>query len=295
VKIIRKTLTKGEMFMKKSFVFIAALTVFSLVVIGHPILSGGETVGSPMQPMDGMVYIPAGNFPMGSDNGFGNGRPVHTVYLDAFYIDKYEVTNAQFAQFLTDGNDPYYYDLMKITKDGDAYTAQPGYENHPAVWVDWFTAKAYCEWAGKRLPTEAEWEKAARGTDGRTYPWGEEIDGRMANYHLSGDPYDVRAPSDETTPVGYYNGINSGTVDSPSPYGVYDMAGNAWEWVGDWYSETYYSHSPSSNPQGPSSGAGRVLKGGAWNFYPYYVQSALRYYFYPYSKFFLIGFRCARS
>jgi len=245
----------------------------------------------------GMVYVPAGNFTMGSSSGEIDEQPVHTVYLSPYYIDKYEVTNSQFAQFLSAGNGSHYDSQMKITQSGSTYTAQSGYEAHPVVYiggvnssVDWNGAKAYCEWAGKRLPTEAEWEKAARGTDGRTYPWGEGLSGTRANYWNSSDPYD-----NGTTPVGYYNGVNSGTVDSPSPYGAYDMAGNVWEWVSDWYDSTYYSSSPSSNPQGPSSGTYRVLRGGVWDNYTDALRAAARGYSNPPYRSDRLGFRCAKD
>jgi formylglycine-generating enzyme required for sulfatase activity len=278
--------------MKKGSVFTALLITLNLVASACPILSE-EGADGPSNLYADMVYVSAGSFTMGSDIGNKNEHPVHIVYLDAYYIDRYDVTNAQFAQFLSDGNGSYYNSSMKITSNGNIYAVQPGYDSHPVVWVSWFGARAYCEWASKRLPTEAEWEKAARGTDARTYPWGEGIDGTRANYWKSGDPYDNFVPG--TTPVGYYNGLNSGTVDSPSPYGAYDMAGNVFEWVADWYSETYYSSSPPSNPQGPSGGGGRVMRGGAWNLYPYYLRSAVRYYFYPFGGHFLVGFRCARD
>jgi formylglycine-generating enzyme required for sulfatase activity len=224
---------------------------------------------------------------MGSDSGYSDEQPVHTVYLDAFSIDKYEVTNGQFAQFLSAGNGSHYYSSMRITKSGSTYTAQSGYGNHPVVYVDRNGAKAYCEWAGKRLPTEAEWEKAARGTDGRTYPWGESDPGvspYRANYYLgingAGDGYQ------ETAPVGSFPA-------GVSPYGAYDMAGNVWEWVSDWYSSTYYSSSPSSNPQGPSSGTYRLLRGGSWyDNNPYFLRAAFRYGDYPDNRYASLGFRC---
>jgi formylglycine-generating enzyme required for sulfatase activity len=232
-----------------------------------------EKDGSPIP--GGVVYVPAGNFTMGSDSGFSDEKPVHTVYLDAYYIDRFEVTNFQFAEFLSAGNGSHYDSPMRITQSGSTYTAQSGYENHPVIHVNWYGAKAYCEWAGKRLPTEAEWEKAARGTDGRTYPWGEGIDSTKANYNSS-----------ETTPVGSYPG-------GVSPYGAYDMTGNVWEWVSDWYSSTYYSSSPSSNPQGSSSGSLRVLRGGSWNYInPSALRSAFRAGLDPGLRLPYYGFRC---
>jgi formylglycine-generating enzyme required for sulfatase activity len=240
-----------------------------------------------------MVYVPAGNFTIGSDSGGSDEQPVHTVYLDAYYIDKYEVTNAQFAQFLSAGNSSHYNSSMRITQSGSAYTAQSGYENHPVVYVDWNVAKAYCKWVGKRLPTEAEWEKAARGTDGRTYPWGEGIDGTRANYCDVNCAYSWKDSSvndgyAETAPVGSYPA-------GVSPYGAYDMAGNVWEWVTDWYSSAYYSSSPSSNPQGPSSGTYRVLRGGSWFNVTLNLRVAYRLGLDPSARFDGVGFRCAHS
>jgi len=218
-----------------------------------------------------MRLVAAGEFTMGSDADdalaecqkyrkdcqrawFMDQEPAHPVSLDAFYMDQYEVTNAHYktcvaAHVCKEPSDTYRYNAF-------------GYTDHPVVYVDWNQAKAYCEWRGARLPTEAEWEKAARGTDGRTYPWGEGISCDRANYYDSlhgrfcvGDS--VGYPGD-TTPVGSYE---SGV----SPYGIYDLAGNVWEWVADWYSESYYPSSPASNPVGPDSGEDRVVRGGASN------------------------------
>ena len=241
-------------------------------------------------PDGGMVQIPAGIFIMGSNSGDSDEQPVHNVSLTEYYIDKHEVTNTKFARFLSAGNDSYYDTKMEIIPSEDIYIAQLNYENHPVVYIDWYGAKAYCEWEGKRLPTEAEWEMAARGTDGRTYPWGDGIDGTRANFWDSGDPYD-----NETTPAGYYNGFNNGTKDSPSPFGAYDMSGNAWEWVSDWYDSSYYSYSLSINPQGPGSGNYRIVRGGSWVFNSNNLRTAYRYSLDPSGKFSYTGFRCVRD
>jgi len=190
---------------------------------------------------DGMVqvYVPAGTFTMGSDI-YGDEKPVHEVYLDAYWIDKLEVTQAQYEKCSDAGACEY---------NNSNRSRQPSYADHPAVYVTWAQANAYCLWAGGRLPTEAEWEKAARGDqDTRVYPWGEGLDPAKANYWgVKGD----------TVPVGNY-------PDGASPYGVLDMAGNVWEWVADWYAADYYANSPASNPSGPAAGDYRVLRGGSW-------------------------------
>jgi formylglycine-generating enzyme required for sulfatase activity len=254
-----------------------------------------------------MVFVPAGNFTMGSTAGYPSEQPVHTAYLNAFYIDKYEVTNAQFKSFIDAGGytTQAFWSAAGWTARtsggwtlprywaGGYYHSGREWPDFPAVGVSWYEAEAYANFAGKRLPTEAEWEKAARGTDQRTYPWGNILDGSRTNYVGSGDPYD-----DSSTPVGFYDGRlhpspSFQTTDSPSPYGAYDMAGNVWEWVTDWYQENYYSVSPPSNPPGPLSGSYRVMRGGAWNFAPDFLRSAYRLYSAPSDRG-RMGFRCAR-
>jgi len=194
-----------------------------------------------------MVFVPAGNFIMGSDQGYDDEKPVHTVYLDDFYIDKYEVTNV----FYRACEDAGACKTLKRTSSftHDAYHANSQYDNYPVIFVDWDDARSYCAWRGMDLPTEAQWEKAARGTDGRTYPWGEDIDETRANYN------DI---VQDTTAVGSYE-------NGKSPYGAYDMAGNVWEWVKDWFSDTYYLNTPLTDPPGPTSGEYHVLRGGSWN------------------------------
>jgi formylglycine-generating enzyme required for sulfatase activity/energy-coupling factor transporter ATP-binding protein EcfA2 len=234
----------------------------------------------PVDMQDYWVTIPAGRFQMGSNIGDGSEQPVHTVDLDAYQIGKYEVTNRQYAQCVNaDICDP----LSNRIYDSEEY------ELHPVVNVTWDDAVTYCEWVGGRLPTEAEWEKAARGTDGRTFPWGEKIDCSFANYEAedNGNEYCVG----DTTPVGSYEG-------GKSPYGLYDMAGNVSEWVNDWYVGTYYQNSPSSNPSGPESSDFRdirVQRGGSWESVDYGVRSAYRGRNIPSYAFIDVGFRCSHS
>jgi len=183
-----------------------------------------------------MVQIPAGEFLMGDDmSAFAPEKPAHLVTLDTYWIDRYEVTNAQYRQCMKAERCPEPTLWWNEELNGDM---QP-------VLVPWESAKAYCAWAGARLPTEAEWEKAIRGIDGRTWPWGNEFEPNRAN--LSGDE-DGYGP---TSPVGSFPG-------DISPYGLLDAAGNAGEWVTDWFAADYYAQSPARNPTGPASGEQRV-------------------------------------
>jgi serine/threonine-protein kinase len=256
-----------------------------------------------------MVYVPAGEFLMGSadsdSQAYSNEKPQHQVALDAFWIDRTEVTNDMFTRFVSATS--YKTDAEKL---GSGYTLfgtmwsdvkgadwqHPGGRSTnirgldilPVVLVSWNDAKAYCEWAGRRLPTEAEWEKAARGTDGRIYPWGNQT--ATCEHTVMDD--------------GSGNGCGKGnaawTVGSRSkgisPYGSYDMAGNVWEWVADWYDEKYYDSSAAKrpNPQGPASGQYRVLRGGSWSVIAQDVRSAVRNRYSPENRNSNFGFRCAR-
>ena len=231
-------------------------------------------------PPEGMVFVPAGEFIMGSPEGEGNDdeHPLRTVYLDAFYIGKYEVTNAEYKECV----DARACDPPSPTSSSshDSYYGSPVYDDYPVINVSWYDAKAYCDWKGVRLPTEAEWEKAARGTDGRKYPWGNEFDSYKCNTY---EP-DVG----DTTEVGSF-------PDGASPYGAYDMAGNVEEWVADWYDADYYGKATARNPQGPDSGVGRVWRGGSWLYRQLNARCAYRDWCPPDFRNFDVGFRVAAS
>ncbi|MEW5939821.1 MAG: SUMF1/EgtB/PvdO family nonheme iron enzyme [Chloroflexota bacterium] len=249
------------------------------------------------RPADGMtmLYVPEGEFEMGSDSGDSDEKPVHTVYLDAYWMDQTEVTNAMYALCVSDGDcDPPQY-TKSYTHS--SYYGNSQYDDYPVIYVDWNQANAYCQWAGARLPTEAEWEKAASWDDDnhekRVYPWGDTFIGSLLNFCDANCPFDHADKSvddgyADVAPVGSYPG-------GASFYDLLDMAGNVWEWVADWYSDTYYGSSPSSNPQGPSSGQYRVLRGGSWGNVEYSVRSTNRFRYDPSNIDDNIGFRCSRS
>ena len=204
-----------------------------------------------------MVFIPAGEFLMGSPEGEGDDdeHPQHTVYLDAFWIDKTEVSNAMYQKCVAAG----------ACQPSDDYGSDFNAPTQPAVGVSWHDAQAYCQWAGKRLPTEAEWEKAARGPDGRKYPWGNEWDvHRIKRLNFADKNTDYNW-SDKEADDGYQHTAPVGSYPAgASPYGALDMAGNVWEWVADWYDANYYANSPDRNPPGPDSGQLRVMRGYSW-------------------------------
>jgi formylglycine-generating enzyme required for sulfatase activity len=227
-----------------------------------------------------MAFVPAGEFIMGSPEGEGEDdeHPQRTVYLDAFYIGKYEVTNAEYKECVDAGAcDP---PSQTSSSTRNSYYGNPEYDDYPVINVSWYDAKAYCGWKGVRLPTEAEWEKAARGTDGRKYPWGNEFDSYKCNTLESG--------IGDTTEVGSF-------PDGASPYGAYGMAGNVLEWVADWYDTDYYSKAPERNPEGPDSGVVRVLHGGSWGNSPRATRCAFRHRSDPVSRYDHVGFRVAAS
>ena len=252
--------------------------------------NGQQTATETIKGKDGapMVMVPAGPFTMGSNDGLPSERPEHSVTLDAYYIDRYEVSLQLYGTFLLDAKHdaPSTWDDEAATTVGD----------RPAVGMGWADAAAYCAWAGKRLPTEAEWEKAARGTDGRRYPWGHMqpfVD--IANYNRG------IWVSEAITLAGVTGGVEGMSVrhglkeGGKSPYGLHHMAGNAAEWVADWYDREYYSKSPERNPTGPSSGEKKVLRGGSWADLPIALRVSARMSAEPEFQDRTIGFRCARD
>lgn len=233
-----------------------------------------------------MVLIPSGSFTMGSNDGLPSERPEHSVTLDSYAIDQYEVSLQLYRKFLQEAQ----HDAPPTWDDEAAETVG----DRPAVGMNWSDATAYCAWAGKRLPTEAEWEKAARGTDGRRYPWGHMqpfVD--IANYNRG------VWVSEAITLVGVAGGVEGMSVrhglkaGGRSPYGLHHMAGNAAEWVADWYDREYYGKSPEKNPTGPASGEKRVLRGGSWADLPAALRVSARFSAEPDFQDRTIGFRCA--
>jgi eukaryotic-like serine/threonine-protein kinase len=239
-----------------------------------PALGTGSTQVSAKDGMT-LLYVPAGEFTMGSNDGKANEKPPHTVYLDAFWIDQTEVTNAMYAQCVRAGACQAPASTASSTRASYYGTTQ--FDNYPVVYVSWNDAQQYCQWAGGDLLTEAQWEKAARGTDGRLYPWGNQaLDTSRLNFNQNvGD----------TTEVGKY-------PDGISFYGALDMAGNVWEWVRDWYGS--YPSSSQRNPTGPSSSDYRVVRGGSWNFDASVVRASYRGWGDPVLRGDSSGFRCAR-
>ena len=214
-----------------------------------------------------MRLVSAGAFDMGSTAGNEDERPVHRVWVDAFYMDTYEVTVKEYQAFRQATRHRALPEWVPKYAPGDQY---------PIVGVSWDDAAAYCRWAEKQLPTEAQWEKAARGTDGRTYPWGnKQPHKRLAKYEARGT-YAL---------VGSFDG-------GKSPYSIHDLAGNVWEWVRDWYDATYYSRSPERNPENTTAAKDRVLRGGGWLNNAAVVRAADRLRVAPAIRYFGFGIRC---
>jgi len=243
-----------------------------------------------------MVLIPEGVFTMGynidNENEWGDTdeEPVHKVFLKSYYIDRLEISASQFSNFLNHHPKkvPLYFQTglgVTIEKVGNLYSPRAELNNYPANRVSWYGADAYCRWVNKRLPTEAEWEKSARGIDGRVFPWGNELP--------TNDRVTFRRKFDK---VGFkaLEMVNS-MPNGRSPYGVHHMAGNAWEWVSDWYEDIYYERSPFANPKGPNIGVSKVLRGGNWYYKAYYMRTTYRFNEKPGVFKNWQGFRCAKD
>lgn len=260
--------TSSQHIMRKNLFFLILL--FSMSACTSPESS------TRVSDIDGMtqVFVPAGEFLMGSDardtEAAPDEKPQHRVLVDAFWIDRMEVTNAQYGMCVEAGG------CSLPVMPGERFTEQP---DQPVQGVAWTQAVEYCGWAGRRLPTEAEWEKAARGTDGRLFPWGNTLpDQTLANFNF------------------LFEGlIDVGRLPAgASPYGALDMAGNVWEWTADRYDEDTYAGSEYDNPTGPESGTTRVVRGGAWNTVSRAVRVTNRHWAFPLRDDFM-GFRCAQD
>lgn len=266
------------MLKKKGFILLGMMCLLGILAAGE--LTAAE---EKKEKYPDMILIPAGEFIMGDNTRYNwsfllaynlYDGPEHTVYLDDFYIDKYEVTNKQYKKFMEETG----HSTPRCWND-----ARFNYPDQPVVGVTWDDAAAYAKWAGKRLPTEAEWEKASRGTDKRLWPWGNKFDKTKCTVWESQE-----TGQRWTTPVGKYE-------TGKSPYGCYDMAGNAWEWCTDYYDQNYYYGSPIKNPPGPAGGFQRVVRGGGFLYFGHYARCAARYRVPWYAQSPQIGFRCAKS
>lgn len=231
-----------------------------------------------------MALIPAGKFLMGTTNGEFNTRPQHEVYLDSYYIDHTEVTNYQYSQCVKSLDCTQPLDIGSSSRP--FYYGNPKFNSHPVINVTWEMALDYCKWRGARLPTEAEWEKAARGgMEDKQYPWGDQDAKCSIVNYLPKNDFCI-------------GDTNSAASYPPNGYGLYDMAGNVWEWVADCYASDYYVTSPDKNPLGPSCTGDRVLRGGSWNDSSKFINLTHRYRYPQDHRGFglnFFGFRCALS
>lgn len=290
---------------------------------GHIVWFAGADITGAQPPMPGvrvlassspsvptghdMIRVPAGGFLMGTDTGDAQEGPMHTVLLDAFWIDRFETTNRGFQRFVqstghqtvaeAQGTSLFYRDGGYHTVAGASWwrPTGPGSDlmtrlDHPVVQIAWDDAVAYCRWLGKRLPTEAEWERAARGTDGRTFAWGEAgSHGPLPRANAGAENCCHESAHDgflNTAPVGSF-------PQGVSPVGAHDMAGNVWEWTADRFARFFYRDSARRNPRGPATGAERVLRGGSWISYPFMLRAAYRGHHTPETRHNYSGFRCA--
>ena len=275
--------------------FIRLFILIHIIFSGILLMSGCMS-GIKDDTKENMIFIPEGSFTMGfkidNDHEWGDmdEEPVHQVTLSSYWIDKYEVTSSNFTKFLNENKNEAHR-FIEITPsvtvqfDDNVYQPRKGLENYPVNRVSWFGADAYCKWKEKRLPTEAEWEKAARGTDQRIFPWGNEFpDNSRVTFRrkFSEKGFQVMEPVE-----GMKNGI--------SPFRVHQMAGNVWEWVSDWFDATAYQDENRIDPKGPESGISKVLRGGNWYYKAYYMRTTYRFNERPDIFKVWQGFRCARQ
>jgi len=265
-----------------------SMMLMGIVLVAAPAVTVAQGLEKEVKGKDGapMVLIPEGSFPMGVPHGDRDGGrdeyPRHDVFVNDFYIDKFELTNSRYLEFVKATNHRIPQNPKNATRNlWEGETITESLADRPVVNVDWADAQAYCQWAGKRLPTEAEWEKAAKGTADRRFPWGNV---EPTNKHLN---FNQQWIGEKTLmPVGSYE-------LGKSPFGVYDMAGNVWEWVNDWYDAKYYEKSPAKNPTGPESGTKRVLRGSGWQNETPTVRIFTRVDSDPTIRNESTGFRCA--
>ena len=292
LSVTRSPMTPSLTILSPTETLMLSATITSTPSIGSTLVS--DTDGMTL------VYIPEGEFEMGGSDDFKYLG--HLVYLNAYWMDQTEVTNAMFAEFLNQqGNQveggTTWLDTGNenalIEQIGEDWQAKSGFENHPVIEVSWYGARAYCKWVGRRLPTEAEWEKAARGENGYIYPWGDEFYCNRGNFDdetiIDGDVIYQNEGCDSHSRTAQVGSFASGA----STYKILDMAGNVWEWVADWYDMDYYNDSPSDNPIGPDLGNYRVRRGGSWSSTDWYVRTIYRNRLDPFITLDDQGFRCA--
>ena len=291
--------------MDRVLIYVATLLVLNLAV---PV-SAVDVTGADGAPM---VSIPEGPFLRGSQSGEGDSdeQPQRTIHLSAFYIDRYEVTNRRYLAFIKAAKHRVPEHCCDTTYNlWQSMQVPENMWDHPVVNVNWYDADAYCKWAGKRLPTEAEWEKAARGSEGLTYPWGSDWDPLRANgvSYWAGrgftTPQEARAwLNGEGKTILAQKGIQ-GMLTVPvtaipqgaTPNGLFHMAGNIWEWVADWYDAAYYANSPANNPQGPDAGRYKVFRGGSWLNQRHILRTTARDGSLPALRTHGTGFRCVKD
>jgi formylglycine-generating enzyme len=275
-----------KLFIKGWLIFIAALCLAAIAGINftgqidknksEETIALHKISSSEMPKPNPMIVVPKGEFIMGTFEGAFDEKPPRSVFLDTYQINQYEVTQYYYAEFVkaTGHRSP----LSRYVKNIESLN----HPNQPAVYVSWEDAESYCRWRGERLPTEAEWEKAARGMRGSVWPWSNELKPIFANFMGDEDR-------------GIYTMIVGSYEKDKSPFGLYDMAGNAREWVHDWYEEQYYQHAPSRNPMGPDRGDMKTMRGSSWNDSPLAGRTTARMKMFPDYRDTTVGFRCAKT